>query len=584
MRRFLAFFQNLRFKQKLFISYIVVSIIPVLVLGLFSYHQASSLLLQQAKQNLDGAISQIAETINFRAKQHEAIINSITQNVVFKRIFIANDGDFPLLYRDYVDPFFSNILDFNTDILQISVFTDNPSILRGEYILPLGLTNDLPWTSRVAKPKETQWNIRNGKLFATRLFVSDDGVPLGKSPGVLFLSIDADSMFQDLNEIKTNAYGVLILDKQGNPVLSKNFRLAANLSVPSVIPAQLNEKIGSFFMNHTKYMYITEDIPEPGWKLVYFTPKNGISVDAKSIVSATVLITVICLAVLLLIIWMFSNTFVKRIIKLNKKMLIVENGNLKIDVSSQARDEIGQLTNRFGNMLTNINTLIEEVYQSKITQKEAELKALQTQINPHFLYNTLSIINWKALQIDAMEISQLTNTVSRFYRTVLNKGRNFIPVRNELENAKDYMHIQSIMHNYSYDFNCEVEEALMRFDMINLIFQPILENALEHGIDKLRKGSERGRIVLRGYMVGNDLVFSIEDNGPGMTRELADQILMMNTTGYGLKNVHDRIQIRFGQGYGLRIHSELGKGTKVYLNFPAYLAIETPEEPTHKKK
>ena len=109
-------------------------------------------------------------------------------------------------------------------------------------------------------------------------------------------------------------------------------------------------------------------------------------------------------------------------------------------------------------MLININTLIEEVYQSKITQKEAELKALQTQINPHFLYNTLSIINWKALEIDAMEISQITNTVSRFYRTVLNKGRDFIPVRNELENAKDYMHIQSIMHNYRFDFICEVDE------------------------------------------------------------------------------------------------------------------------------
>lgn len=577
MRTFLAYFQNLRFKQKLFISYMVVSIIPVLVLGLFSYHQASSFLLQQAKQNLDGAISQIAETINYRAKQHESIINSITQNVVFKRIFIANDGDFPVLYRDYVDPFFSNILDFNTDLLQISVFTDNPSILRGEYILPLGLTNDLQWVNREVKPQETQWNIRNGKLFATRAFVGEEGVQVGKPPAVLFLSIDGDSMFQDLDDIKTNAYGVLILDKQGNPILSKNVRMDAKLPVSS-LPSQLNEKIGSFSMNHTEYMYITANIPEPGWKLVYFTPKNGISVDAKSIVSATALITVICLAILLLIIWMFSNTFVKRIIKLNKKMMIVENGNLKIDVTSQSKDEIGQLTNRFGNMLTNINTLIEEVYQSKITQKEAELKALQTQINPHFLYNTLSIINWKALQIDAMEISQITNTVSRFYRTVLNKGRDFIPVRNELENAKDYMHIQSIMHNYNFDFSCEVEEALLRYDMINLIFQPILENALEHGIDQLRKGSERGRIVLRGYMIGEDLEFSIEDNGPGMNEELAEEVLRMHTTGYGLRNVHDRIQIRFGQGYGLRIHSEVGKGTKVYLTFPAYTAKEAPAE------
>ncbi|NQX62940.1 sensor histidine kinase [Paenibacillus qinlingensis] len=572
MRTFLAYFQNLRFKQKLFISYMVVSIIPVVVLGMFSYHQASSFLLQQAKQNLDGAISQIAETINYRAKQHEAIINSITQNVVFKRIFISNDGDFPVLYRDYVDPFFSNILDFNQDILQISVFTENQSILRGEYILPLELTADLKWANQRMNSKGTQWNIKNGKLFATRPFISEEGVQLGKAPAVLFLSIDADSLFQGLDDIQTKAYGILVLDKDGNQILSKNIQMSRSLPIASLPSNQLMERIGSFSMQATDYMYITADMAEPGWKLVYFTPKNGISVDARSIVSATALIVLVCLAGLLLIIWMFSNTFVKRIIKLNKKMMIVENGNLKIDVSSQSRDEIGQLTNRFGNMLVNINTLIEEVYQSKITQKEAELKALQTQINPHFLYNTLSIINWKALEIDAMEISQITNTVSRFYRTVLNKGRDFIPVRNELENAKDYMHIQSIMHNYRFDFICDVEEALLRYDMINLIFQPILENALEHGIDKLRKGSARGCITLRGYRSGDDLEFCIEDNGPGMSKKLAEEVIQLSSVGYGLKNVHDRIQIRFGQGYGLRIESELGHGTCVFLNFPAYTA------------
>lgn len=572
MRLFLAYFQNLRFKQKLFISYIVVSIIPVVVLGLFSYHQASSFLLQQAEQNLDGAVNQIAETINYRARQHEAIINSITQNVVFKRIFISNDSDFPVLYRDYVDPFFSNILDFNSDILQISVFTENQAILRGEYILPLSLTSDLQWAGRQMPSKETQWHIKNGKLFATRPFVSDEEVPLGKSPAVLFLSIDADSLFQGLTDIKTKAYGILILDKAGNQILSKNMHMNADLPAASLQSTQLTERIGSFSMNATDYMYITEEMAEPGWKLVFYTPKNGISVDARSIVSATALIALICLAGLLLIIWMFSNTFVKRIIKLNKKMLIVENGNLKIDVTSRSRDEIGQLTNRFGNMLTNINTLIEEVYQSKITQKEAELKALQTQINPHFLYNTLSIINWKALEIDAMEISQITNTVSRFYRTVLNKGRDFIPVRYELENAKDYMHIQSIMHNYRFDFICEVDEELLQYDMINLLFQPILENALEHGIDKLRKGSERGVIRLRGCRSGDDLAFCIEDNGPGMSQALADEVIGRNSIGYGLKNVHERIQIRFGQNYGLRIESELGKGTRVFLTVPVYTA------------
>lgn len=583
MRRIQTIFQNMRFKQKLFVSYVIVSFIPILVLGIFAYSQASSLLLLQAEQNLDGAVGRAAETINSRAKQHEAIIISVTQNMIFKQIFIENNGDFPVLYRDYVDPFFSNILDFNKDILQISVFTENQQILRGEYILPIGLTADLPWAAGKklqSGSQGTEWHIRNNKMFATRAFIGEDGPKLGSEPAVLFLSIDTDSMLQELDGLKKEAYGVLLLDREGSPIYSRRGGEGNQaLLMGDIDPASLTNPNGSITMNGTSYMYIDKEIPETGWRLVYFTPKSAITFDASSIMRATALTAFICLIILSLIIAMFSGTFVKRIIKLNKQMLVVENGNLKIDVSSPSKDEIGQLTNRFGNMLNNINTLIEEVYQSKITQREAELKALQTQINPHFLYNTLSIINWKALEIDAMEISQITNTVSRFYRTVLNKGRSFIPVLNEINNAKDYMQIQLIMHNNSFDFICEVDESLYRYDTINLIFQPILENALEHGIDQLRKGSRRGRIVLKGYLAGEgeDLEFAISDNGPGMSREVANEVLVRSFKGYGLKNVHDRIQIRFGPSYGLRIESEQGSGTTIYIRFPKYMAAPGEE-------
>ncbi|WP_426451770.1 sensor histidine kinase [Paenibacillus sp. S-38] len=582
MNRLLHYFQNLRFKQKLFSSYLVVCIIPLLVLGAFSYYQASRFLLQQAEQNLGESIGGLAEGLDFRTRQFEAVINSVTQNIVFKQIFVHHNGNITGLYRDYVDPFFSNILDFNPDLLQISVFTDNPEILRGNYILPLELIHGMQW-SRSLKQEGTQWMGYNGKVFATRLFADNDMATNTASSAVLFLSLDEDSLFQGLREIQADAYHVSIRDREGRTVTARSAAMPGDFQVPEGHapgePEAPGNSSGYLTVGQTEYLYLRKEIPGAGWELLYYTPKDAIAVDARSIVGATALIIAVCLIILVFLIRMFSNTFVNRITKLNTTMMLVENGNLKVEVSSPSRDEIGQLTNRFGRMLHNINTLIEEVYQSKITQREAELKALQTQINPHFLYNTLSIINWKALQADALEISEITTNVSKFYRTVLNKGRNIIRVRHELENAKAYMQIQLVMHSHSFDFHCEVEEQVLEFDTINLIFQPILENALEHGIDRIRKGERRGRIAMRGFLEGERVTFTIEDNGPGMDAVTAREVLIASSQGYGLKNVNDRLQLRFGADYGLSLQSALGQGTTVTLAFPRYTeGVSLPED------
>lgn len=570
MNRLLAYFQNLRFKQKLISSYLVVSIIPVLVLGAFSYMQANELLLRQAKQNLDNSVRQAAESITNRTRQYEAVINSITQNIVFKQIFKTDTSNFPGLYRDYVDPFFGNVLDFNPDILQMSVFTDRAELFRGEYILPLKLTDDVQWAQQSILP-ETRWTGHNGKFFAIRPFDTVSGSASARPPALLFLSLDGDQLFRGLDDIQSDYYGVMIMEQSGETVLSRSSNMTAGPEVLGSEARDLQEGSGFFRTGGEELAYVKSSIGNTGWQVFYYTPKSHLSVDVKSIVKATTLIVAVCFLILLFVINMFSSTFVKRITHLNKTMMMVENGNLNVSITSHSADEIGQLTNRFNRMLTNINTLIEEVYQSKIIQKEAELKALQTQINPHFLYNTLSIINWKALEIDAMEISRITTTVSKFYRTVLNKGRNTISIRNELENAKAYMEIQLVMHNNSFDFECRVEEALLQYDMLNLIFQPILENALEHGIDRLRKGQRRGRIELTGRMVDGTLEFVIRDNGPGMEEETAARLLEANARGYGLKNVHDRISLLFGSSYGLRVQSVSGEGTAIKVLFPPYI-------------
>lgn len=565
MKGLFTFFRNLKFRNKLFISYIVVSIIPIIVLGTYSYNQANAFLKQQAEQGLHESIRQAVGNISYRCRQYDNVINSVIYNFRFQQIFSSDYMEYFSQYKDYIDPFFNNILYLYKDIIQISVFTDIPEIQRGEYVLPLKLLNDFQWYQSALKSKQTNWLEKNGKLICVRIF-SNEYVKNADKPALLFLNIDTQNLLSGIEDIKSNTYGILIVNNNGQTVITKNKNCN---KLPDIGKVNFSNKNQAYTrIRGNDYIVIKSDIQELGWIIYYYTPVKDLSIDASRIAGVTAMITVICLMALGFLIWVFSNTFVRRINNLNKKMEIVEKGNLQIDVSSQSKDEIGELTNRFGIMLKNINQLIDDVYHSKIIQKEAEMKALQAQINPHFLYNTLSVINWMAIQADAMEISHITTTVSKFYRTVLNKGNNVISVRSEIENAKAYMEIQLVMHSYKFDFNYDISEELFEYDMINLVLQPILENALEHGID--RKKGERGKLVLTGYASGDNIEFTIEDNGPGIKEDLIKNLLTQNSKGYGLKNVHDRIRTYFGEQYGIRINSEPGKGTSVVISMPKF--------------
>ena len=247
----------------------------------------------------------------------------------------------------------------------------------------------------------------------------------------------------------------------------------------------------------------------------------------------------------------------------------VQESNLSTNISSSSKDEIGELTNSFAEMLNRINHLINEVYKSKITQKEIELRLLQVCINPHFLYNSLSIINWKAIEIDASEISVFTTTLSNFYRTTLNRGEEFTPFRNEFINARSYIDIQLVMHDYSFDIEYSIDENIYEYYTLNMTLQPIIENAIVHGIDKKRSG--RGAIKIIALDKKDLIEIQIIDNGPGIDHSIIESSLVKQSKGYGLRYVEQRIKLFFGERYGIKISSEPDKETSVFIILPKYI-------------
>ncbi|HIT65340.1 MAG TPA: histidine kinase, partial [Candidatus Ventrimonas merdavium] len=189
------------------------------------------------------------------------------------------------------------------------------------------------------------------------------------------------------------------------------------------------------------------------------------------------------------------------------------------------------------------------------------------QINPHFLYNSLSLINWKAIMAGQEEIGEMARLLSVFYRTTLNKGKNVIDVKGEWDNTCSYIRIQNMMHSQKLTVRTQIDEGMFSYQMLNLLLQPLVENAIAHGLD--HKTGEGERILeVTGREEETDLVFTVSDNGCGIPLESLSEILTAESKGYGVQNVHHRIQLFYGNAYGLSYESQPGVGTRVTVRIP----------------
>ena len=213
-----------------------------------------------------------------------------------------------------------------------------------------------------------------------------------------------------------------------------------------------------------------------------------------------------------------------------------------------------------------INRLIDEVYVNKIALKEFELKALQAQINPHFLYNTLSAINWMAIRSNQKEISKVTLALSTFYRTALSRGEDMVTMESCIKNTEAYLEIQLVMHNHEFFVQWDTDSSIKNEKVPKLLLQPVVENALEHGLDEKEDGEKI--LCIACLDKGKEILLSVTDNGPGMEPEKAKTLVTYQAKGYGLKNVHDRLKLLYGKKSSIGIFSQPGMGTTVEIRVP----------------
>lgn len=230
--------------------------------------------------------------------------------------------------------------------------------------------------------------------------------------------------------------------------------------------------------------------------------------------------------------------------------------------------EIETLSVSFAHMVSRIQKLMERVRNEEITLRKTELRALQAQINPHFLYNTLDSIAWMCEEERSREAVEMVNALARLFRISISKGHELIPIEKEVEHARSYLKIQNYRYKNQFTYSFEVDEECLPYYCNKITLQPLIENAIYHGINRM---IDEGEIIVRIYAKEEQVIFEVEDNGVGMTQEQCSQILHSepgDKAGIGIKNVNDRIRIYFGEQYGLSIESELDEGTKIIINMP----------------
>lgn len=570
MKKLLHWVNGIKLRYKLAIIYSMFCFLPVMLLFWLSFLQMRSIIGDKEKMNLQFYLQQSVSSMDRTLDGYNSLSDYIAFDRTLAEVFSMEYGT---PYEQYeqltqkVDPILRSSSYFHGGMQRITIYTDNGMVKHDTTVAPVSEIEETDWYQKTLEHPGLNWfvNYQEKTLFSARK-LSFSGVREGVN--ILYMDVDYQKLFTPYAETLISECGLYITDQEGKLVFEESRFSGKNQSYDLTYSEFLEQRN----RGSTDYTILCEESNTTGWTVWLYQPV-GLAGEAMRPIGVMAGVTIlICIFAAVLAYFITSGMVSGRIERLTCLMQEVQEGSMDMQVGSDDRDEIGMLYRGFGSMMKRIRTLINEVYLGKITQKEAELKALQAQINPHFLYNTLSLINWKALAAGEEDISRMTLAMSTFYRTALNRGRNVLQVEAELSNTRAYLEIQSMLHDGDFDYEIEVQPEILQCESLNLILQPLVENAIHHGIEEKTDG--RGKISVRGWKEDNCVWFMVEDNGVGMEQKVADKILTMESKGYGVRNVDERIRLCYGEKYAMKVESVVGKGTKMTIHFPAKQLID----------
>ncbi|MFC4777059.1 sensor histidine kinase [Paenibacillus sp. GCM10023252] len=532
--------------------------------------------LVQSRERIE---TRLAET---NAMMHEAVGSEVIQSLMVR----------PYQDADDIRYFISEMLSYSytqrlvTEALRIRIFPAEPDRYP-EYLSTIDVNSNLAdeeWFKEVRESGKPAWH----------LFIKEDNPILYAKPklawikqfsglydnvprGVISAEIAEESLQEDMAPPETvQGQKTYMIDNDGvilsHPVQSL---IGSKHASEALMDEVTRRSEGSLRMELDGQMSLVTHVrltAQP-WTIIHTVPLAELTKPMDSLNTLTIGFVLVYLLCCILVVLYITLQFTNPIVKLVRSMRVMEQGQFLFQLPKLRRkDEIGWLYQGFERLSGRIEGLIGEAYESERTKKELELQVLSHQINPHFLYNTLESIRWKAEQQHMDEIAGMVESLGNMLRLSLNQGKELTSVGRELEHVKAYARIEAARLGKPLRILYFIDEGMLELPCLRLFLQPLVENAIHHGV---RNQPEQGKILLSGKRDGNDMLFELSDNGEGMPeaviRMLQDPNFVPDPSsrrGVGLFNVNERLKLYFGEAYALTILSKPGEGTRIMIRHP----------------
>lgn len=522
--------------------------------SIFLMHYLTSEEQKNLKQTLAQSVSQIESDLSLYTALSDYCFNDTELASILNQTYIDNYFDMYKALENTIIPMFRTYQLLHPNLRSIRLYTDCGLPSYKKCIYPLKDLEQESWFHQVKNSYQPVWIITDDhRLLSVRKLI--DSLSYRKT-NYLCIEINFDSFFSPLSSILSDGTGVFACIKQPAIVSSDTVPLNDSSSCSFFADScGLNSVPESIDDLKRNYLYASRPL-SCGWMVYYYRSNTSCNRMNTPVISVLWILASLLMALLFCCTYLICGTLIKPIEKLSRKVQAITATGSHAPLKTHRTDEIGDLTRHF-------NQMIQEVYQNKLLINEYRLKALYAQINPHFLYNTLGLINNKAIMADQDEISHMALLLAQFYRTCLNHGKEITTIEKELENIRLYLEIQQITYHHNFEVLWQINSNLYAIEMPNFILQPIVENAIAHGLRNDRKKEKQLSITLE--RCNSDILFAIHDNGLGMDPDECKCVLSRENEGIGLKNIHDRLQLCYGSDYGITISSEKNVGTTVYV-------------------
>ena len=459
-------------------------------------------------------------------------------------------------------------LDLDTQAWYKNAITSNRSVLTSSHVQHV-IRGERPWVITVSR------GVRN--------FTGS-----GNREGVVFIDLNYSAISElcDQNSIGSKGY-VFLLDQDGNVVYHPQQQQLYNELQTENIDLVMNtdkETLMDGSGDNAK-IYTISRSEKTGWTVVGCTNVAELLKDSKKARSIYVLVAAILVIVALVLSNLISRNITRPLQQLRDSMAKVQEGDFRAaEVEVTSRNEVGSLTRSFNVMTSRIQELMKQNIYEQQQKRKSELKALQSQINPHFLYNTLDSIIWMAEGKKNEEVVVMTASLARLLRQSISNEEEQVPIGQEVEYARSYLTIQKMRYKDKLEFQIQVDAQIMGVPIIKLVLQPLIENAIYHGL-KYKEG--KGLLIVRGYREGENAVIQIRDNGAGMDEQTLAHIFEKHKVNYrsngvGVYNVQKRLQLYYGMDYGITYSSRQGEGTTASIVIPMNV-IPMKQEADHEK-